>query len=284
MIRSMTGFGSGRSEGAGVSAAAELKSTNGRFLKLTLKLPSALAAHEQDLEALVRARLRRGSVALKLELRREKPEALVSVDEGVVRAYQAAFRRLGISEAPLATLPGVLGAVRDEVGDEALAVVRAAVSAALDELVAMRQREGQSLAAFLRATCDDIEALAAAIRRRAPAVVREYRDKLEARIAALVEGFGTPVDAQLVAREVAIFADRSDITEELDRLASHLAQVRELLAGSGEAGRTLEFLGQEMLREANTVGSKSADAELGRAVVQLKTEVERFREQIANVE
>jgi uncharacterized protein (TIGR00255 family) len=284
MIRSMTGFGAAERQGAGVVASAEVKSTNGRFLKLSMRLPPALSAREQDLEALVRTRLRRGSATLKIELRQEKPSAVVKVDEEVVKAYQEIFRRLGVSEEPLATLPGVLVGGREEVDDEAFAVVRKAVEAALDELVIMRQREGKSLAAFLGGICDRIEELAREVRSRAPSVVLEYRDRLHTRITALVEGFGTAIDAQLVAREVALFADRCDITEELDRLGSHVAQVRELLTRGEEAGRTLDFLSQEMVREANTTGSKSADASLGRLVVQLKTEIERFKEQVANDE
>jgi uncharacterized protein (TIGR00255 family) len=252
MIRSMTGYGAAERSGAGVVASAEVKSINGRFLKLSLRLPSSLSAKEQELEALVRSKLRRGSVSLKVELHLESPEALVRVDEAVVRAYQATFRRLGISEEPLATLPGVLVGNRDDLDDAAWVVVRAAVEAALTELVVMREREGRALAAVLGGTCDRIAELGTSIRGRAPAVVLEYRDKLHARITALVEGFGTAIDGQLLAREVAIFADRSDITEELDRLVSHVAQIRELLAGSEEAGRTLEFLSQEMLREVNT--------------------------------
>lgn len=284
MIRSMTGYGAAERSGAGVVASAEVKSINGRFLKLSLRLPASLSAKEQELEGQVRAKLRRGSATLKIELQRDSPEALVQVDEAVVRAYQTAFRRLGISEEGLAMLPGVLVGNRGDLDDDAWAVVRSAVDAALAELVAMREREGRALAAVLGATCDRIAELAQAIRGRAPAVVLEYKDKLHARIAALVEGFGTAIDSQLLAREVAIFADRSDITEELDRMTSHVAQIRELLARGEEAGRTLEFLSQEMLREVNTTGSKSSDAELSRYVVQLKTEVERFKEQIANVE
>jgi len=284
MIRSMTGYGAAERSGGGVVASAEVKTINGRFLKLSLRLPASLSAKEQDLEALVRAKLRRGSATLKVELQLDSPEALVRVDEAVVRAYQAAFRRLGISEEPLATLPGVLVGNRGDLDDEAWAVVRSAVEAALGELVAMREREGRALAAVLEATCERIAELAQAIRGRGPAVVLEYKDRLHTRIAALVEGFGTAIDSQLLAREVAIFADRADITEELDRMTSHVTQIRELLARGEEAGRTLEFLSQEMLREVNTTGSKSSDADLSRFVVQLKTEVERFKEQIANVE
>jgi uncharacterized protein (TIGR00255 family) len=280
----MTGFGAGHSEGAGVAASAEVKSTNGRFLKISMRLPAALSAREQELDGLVRARVRRGSVALKIELSKDRPEAVVKVDEAVVRAYQAVFRRLGVSEEPIATLPGVLVGMREELSDEAFAVVRAAVTSALDELVAMREREGRALGEALSGISDRVSELANGSRARAPAIVREYRDKLQARITALVEGFGTSLDGQLLAREVAIFADRCDVTEELDRLGSHLSQIRELLAHGEEAGRTLEFLSQEMLREANTTGSKSADAELSKLVVQLKTEIERFKEQIANVE
>ncbi len=127
MIRSMTGFGAGRGEGAGVVVSAEVKSTNGRFLKLAMRLPPALSAREQELDALVRSRLRRGSATLKVELREDRPDAVVKIDEDVVRAYQAVFRRLGIPEAPLATLPGVLSGRPSELSEETWQLVTATV-------------------------------------------------------------------------------------------------------------------------------------------------------------
>ena len=285
MIHSMTGFGAARREIAGLAVNVEARSVNGRFLKVAPRLPARLAARELEVEAAVKRRVRRGSLSLTVTVREQRPEALVSVNEDVVRAYQAVFRRLGVSEEPLAQLPGVLGAEPEPLGDEAFAVVLAAIDVALDDLVAMRRREGETLAATLVGLCDAMAAAAQAVRGRAPAVVGEFRQRLSERLGRLVDGFGSsPLDAQLLAREVAVLADRSDITEELDRFASHLEQVRALLARGDEAGRTLEFLTQELLREANTMGSKSADGEITRAVVGLKADIERFKEQIANVE
>jgi uncharacterized protein (TIGR00255 family) len=285
MIRSMTGFGAARVESKDASVHAEVRSVNGRFLKVSMRLPARLASREHEMEALVRHSLRRGSVTLKVTMRHNDPQMVVAVNEEVVRAYQEVFRRLGIPEAPLATLPGVLGGEPEEVNDEAFALVRQAVTRALEALGAMRGREGAALAEILGGLCDAMERLAAEVRERAPRVVGEYRARLQTRLQQLVEGFGSlPTDAAMVAREVALLAERCDVTEELDRIAGHLAQVRELLAHGDEAGRTLEFLGQELLREANTIGSKSADAQMTHLVVQLKAELERFREQLANVE
>jgi len=285
MIHSMTGFGAAQRQGQGVEAAIEVRSVNGRFLKLGFRLPPRLAAREHELEALVRTRVRRGSITVKVVLRETSPEALVQINEDVVRAYQLAFRRLGIPEQPLATLPGVLEGASDTIGDERFAVVRDALAAALEALTVMRRHEGSALERLVLEACAKIESLAQTARARAPAVVTEYRGRLRDRLAVLVDGFGKmPLDDQLVAREVALMADRADVTEELDRIAAHLTQARAVLAGDDEAGRTLEFLAQELLREINTLGSKSADSELTRLVIGAKSELERLREQIANIE
>jgi uncharacterized protein (TIGR00255 family) len=283
MIRSMTGFGAATREGVELQVRCEARSVNGRFLKVSLRLPQALAARESELEAVVRKVLRRGSVSLSIDVHFARPDALVSVDEQVVRAYQEVFRRLGVSEAPLATLPGVLGRPKDELGDKEWSVVSSTVSQALDELQAMRAREGEALQRILSDILDRLTLLTVQVRARAPQLVLEQHAKLKERLDKLLAGAAT-ADPQLLAREIAVLADRSDIAEELDRLGSHLAQVRAVLSGNDEAGRTLDFLAQEMLRETNTIGSKSQDAELAHAVVRMKTEIERLKEQVANVE
>ncbi len=284
MLSSMTGFGAARREGEDLSVRCEVRSVNGRFLKTSMRLPSILGARETEVESLVRKAIRRGSVTLSLELRQGRPDAVVSVNEDVVRAYQAVFRRLGISEEPLATRPGVLGQPKEELGDPEWRLVEATVTQALAELTAMRRREGEALGKSLEGILERLQAVIAAVRSRAPAVVLEHKHRLEERLQKLLAGSAVPLDAQLVAREVALFADRCDITEELDRLASHLQQFRGLLAGPDEAGRTLDFLAQELLREVNTIGSKSQDAQLAQAVIQMKSEVERLKEQVANLE
>jgi len=148
----------------------------------------------------------------------------------------------------------------------------------------MRKSEGDRLREIVERICEEISEMLGEIANRAFGVVKEYQVKLTERIEQLLEETGVTVDAQILAREVAIFADRADITEELDRLAAHLEQVGEKLTLGKEIGRSLEFLAQELLREANTIGSKSSDLEISRSVIELKGAVERFKEQVANIE
>ena len=285
MAISMTGFGRAQTECAGHQIAVEIKSVNGRFLKVTCKLPSSLQTHESAVEQQVRARLARGSVTVHVRLTRAASATPVRINEAAVRAYQETFARLGLCADAIATLPGVLQA--DEEGPsvaDAGAALGAAVAAALDALEGMRQAEGTALVHVLRGLCDRIEGLLDHVRLRAPVVVREYQSKLHERLRHLLADASASIDPSFLAREVAVFADRCDITEEIDRLKTHLEQVRNKLSLADECGRTLDFLSQEMHREVNTMGSKSADAALSLCIVDLKADVERFKEQAANIE
>ena len=284
----MTGFGSARRDLPDCQVVVEARAVNGRFLKTTTKLPSHLNVLEAPLEARAKARLRRGSLALSVFVARGGPEALVRVNESVVRAYQEVFARLGLVGDCIPMLPGVMGgsgsAEREEVSEALLGAVQACADEALTQLLEMRRREGQALVTVLADLCDRLDANRAQVRDRAPTVVAEYQTRSHGRLNALLSGADLPVDDAVLAREVAVFADRCDVTEEVDRLGAHLAQVRGLLEDGGEVGRTLEFLAQEMHREVNTIGSKSSDTLLSRVVVQMKADVERFKEQVANVE
>lgn len=293
MIRSMTGFGAGRGQSGGEVVAVELRSVNAKFCEVKARLPRELAALESDLVKQVKARVQRGSVDV--SVRRESAgggRALVAkVDHALASAYVQALRELkeelALAGEPsvhdVAQLEGVLAVTEAPADPEASAAALAqALGAALDAHDLMRRTEGEALSrdlaarfAALAAGCDRLRALA-------PQSVEQYRDRLAARVAEL--GRGTPVDPQRLAQEVAIFADRVDVAEELTRLASHLDQLRALLAGDAPAGRRLEFLLQETHREINTVGSKSQQAGMAAVVVDLKAEVERIREQIQNVE
>lgn len=291
MLKSMTGFGTARCEVAGYNLVVEAKAVNGRFLKTSVKLPGFLAAQESALEAVMKAQLRRGSVTLSVFVSRlqesgDDAVAAVQVNEAMVRGYQAVFKRLGVSTDSIPTLPGVIGqSDRNDVPPALAEALLACAAQALEQLDAMRQREGAALAGVLRELCDQVERVRHAVRQRAPAVVGEYQQKLQQRLAALLAGVDVPVEPSVLAREVALFADRSDITEEVDRLGVHLAQVlMHLESPDGEVGRTLEFLAQEMHREVNTLGSKSADSEISQRVVQMKGDLERFKEQVANVQ
>lgn len=283
-LRSMTGFGAARCESDTLTVSVEAKAVNGRFLKVSLKAPPSLSVHELDLETIAKQKLRRGSVTITVYLQGRTPEAFVAIDETVVRAYQEVFRRLGLPEDRIPTMPGVVAARSEPVSDEDWQQVAGAVGDALEQLIAMREREGGALASALGGMLDAIDDLRERVAERSPVVVREYRDKLATRIAALLGDQEIELDPDALAREVALFADRCDVTEEIDRLAAHVDQARQLLAGGGEVGRKLEFLAQEMHREVNTIGSKSNDIDLSRTVVDLKSTLEKIKEQVANIE
>lgn len=284
MLHSMTGFGHGAHEADGLSVRVEIKSVNGRFLKVSQRLPNSLAGRENAIESLIKGRIRRGSVTVTVVVDQQDPAALVSVNEEVVRAYQTVFRRLGLSEERIPTLPGVLGGEIAPLGDDAWKGVEKAVEEALARLIELRQREGRGLAQGLDAILKRIAQGTDQIAARAPAVVLEYQGKLQLRLEKLLEGRDLPVEPEHLVREVAIMADRSDLTEEIDRLRVHLRRAMELLQSGGEVGRTLEFVAQEMHREVNTIGSKSGDAQIAHLVVDLKGDIEKVKEQVANLE
>lgn len=290
----MTGFGSGRGESGGEIVAVELRSVNGKFCDLRAHLPRELSSLEPELSRAIKARVHRGVVdaAVRRELQPGGARGpLPRVDLALAAAYTRSLRELkaelGLSGEPsiqdLAGLEGVL-VLAEEAPDlsAASAALQSAVSIALDALEAMRRQEGTALLRDLNARLEAIDRWAAAIGALAPQSVEAYRDRLGARVAEVSRD--APVDPQRLAQEVAFFAERSDISEELTRLHSHVAQIRALLAGEGPVGRKLEFLAQEVNREVNTIGSKAQHAQIAAHVVEIKSELERFREQIANVE
>lgn len=281
----MTGFGAAAAEGEGIRVSVETKSVNGRFLKTNIKLPIALARYEPEFEALIRKHVTRGSVTMSLFVEESDPNAKVSVNEEVAVAYHTLFEKLGIHGQNVAQLPGVIDPKRSlELSDTQWAKVTQTAEESLTELVQMRQFEGDKLKSVVEGLCSKIAAIKDSIAARSPSVVAEYQIKLQERIEALLQGSGTEVDPQILAREVAIFADRADVCEEVDRIAAHLEQIHEKLEDGFEIGRSLDFLAQELLRESNTIGSKSGDVEITKGVIELKAEVERFKEQVANIE
>ena len=289
----MTGFGAGRAQAGGESVAVELRSVNGKFCDVRTHLPRELAGLEPVVARIVKSRVARGVVDV--NVRREAPGsvrgAAPRVDLGLAAAYAKALREmraeLGLSgELTLHDLVGLEGVVglSEVVADPepAAKALEGALADALDALDDMRRREGEALARDLSVRLGAVETGAAAIRAAAPQSVEAYRERLAARVAELSRG--VPADPARLAQEVAFFAERVDVSEELTRLASHLAQLRALVASDAPAGRRLEFLVQEVNREVNTVGSKSQNAGIAAQVVEVKAELERVREQIANVE
>jgi uncharacterized protein (TIGR00255 family) len=284
----MTGFGAARHEASGTVAQVEVRSVNNRGLSVSIRAPNAFDARAQELEALVRARLTRGTVNASISVRANRDAAPARINAAVVADY---LRQIG--EASLPTSPEVVGHVLRLPGaveeappeafdDEDFAAAKDALDDALTALVEMREREGAALATELAAGASEIERLAAVVAARAPDAVKASQERLKERLAALLADAAVP--AELVAREIAVLADKTDVAEEVARLASHVAQWRAALAEGGPIGRRLDFLAQELGRESNTIGSKSQDVEIARAVVDMKVAIERLKEQAANIE
>jgi uncharacterized protein (TIGR00255 family) len=287
----MTGFGAGRGAAGAESIDAEVRSVNHKFCEVKVRLPRELAALETEVARIVKERLARGGVDVSLRRASARGALSPRVDLELAGEYARAFdqvrARLGlpgpISLAEVLAADGVVTLEERAVDlDEARAAVAAALDVALAALVQMREREGAALARDVEGRLAAVEGLAARLGEASPRAVEHYRERLAERVAELSRGLAP--DPQRLATEVALFADRTDVAEELTRLASHVSQMRALLASGEPVGRKMDFLVQEMHREANTVGSKSQSAEAAAAVVALKAEIERMREQVQNVE
>lgn len=291
MLRSMTGFGIAQGQVEGVEYAVELRSVNSRYFKAGIKLPEAWATAETDFERILRTRLRRGSVTLTVRMKLPDDQAAYEVNNAVLRRYVDQLRAvendpmLRVDLGSLLELPGVCEPPPlEEICQQTRGGLEKLIGQALDGLVAMREREGQVVRDDLLANCDAIERNLAGVVERAPTVVVDYRNRLSARVAELTNAGQIGVDADSIAREVAVFAERCDVAEEISRLGGHVAQFRAAVDRDEPAGRKLDFIAQEMLREANTIASKANDVEIGRAVVEVKTAIDRIKEQVQNLE
>lgn len=294
MLLSMTGFGEARGVVAGAHVTAELRSVNNRHFKLSLRSPDAWAKFEPDLERVLRERVSRGTVTLFLRRDRLADEAAQKINEDVLESYwrqfQATAVRLG-ADPPrdlmsLAALPGVVD-TGDWVGLESestLADLQTLVRSAVDHFQEFRVQEGAAMTAELLSLGATIHQEVDRISELAPQVAAEYRTKLQGRIQEALSGTGATQEPGDLLREVAIFTDRSDITEELVRLRSHLEQFQTLMQSSSSQGRKLDFLCQELFREANTIGSKANHIGVSHSAVDIKTAIERMREIVQNVE
>ena len=290
----MTGYGGAEGQLDGVCYAVEIKAVNNRYLKTIIKLPEAITFVEDDIDKRLRKHLARGTVNCVVRLKAVSANDLFEIDEVALRAV---VERLGsvsssvgiggtIDMASLLTLPGIIQPVLPD--EEERRKVRDIVLQITDEAIArvqeMRRAEGAFLMADLAGHCQAMKAELDSIRGRSDGVIKEYAKRLRKRVDALLAEGKLNLDEETLAREVAILADRSDISEELARLDAHLQQFRQICQTEGQIGRRLDFLSQEMLREANTVASKAADAEIVRRVVDMKCHIERLKEQIQNVE
>ncbi len=291
---SMTGRGTGAAAGRLARVEVELSSVNRKQLDVDVGLPRFLSSFESRVQELVQGRLSRGRVSgeIRVTWAEAAQAAGARVDLGLARAtvtaLRAAAKKLGLPDdlkaSALLSLPGLVALEHGERDLETLwPSVRKALDTALAKLQAMRKKEGAALARDLQDRLATLRTLVGEIAARAPGVAETYRANLLKRIAAALPGTDLAGDERLL-KEVALFADKADVAEELVRLDSHFRQADGLLKTGGVVGRTLDFLVQEMGREINTIGSKANDAGIARRVVACKAELERFREQVQNIE
>lgn len=295
MIRSMTGFGEAACSVGTVHYFLELRALNNKYFKGVIRLPEPLQGLEAELESLLRKRIDRGTVTLTATCSDESAAAAYSINIAALDKYITDLQPLArrypdfkLDVGSLLALPGVLQPPSDE--EERLNRARKAfgelLNRACDELISMRRREGNVLRDELLSHRQFISQRLAMIRELAPGVIQEYERRLKSRLDQLAAEANLKLDAADLVREIAVYAERTDIAEEIARLTAHLDQFGELLTSVDDRplGRTLDFLAQEMLREANTIASKSPDASISRHIVEVKGAIDRIKEQAQNVE
>ena len=292
MIYSMTGYGRAQQLIGGRDISVEIRSVNHRFFEFSTRLPRSMGYLEEMLKGLVHSQVSRGKIDLSLTvLALEEPGAQVLLNRPLAEGYLAALRELGqqldveddISLSGLARFGDIFVLRKNEVDEDALSsAVKEVATQALEHYMSMRRNEGEKLRDDIISRLDNILGYVAQVEERAPQLAEQYRERLYQKLCEVLEN--QQVDQQRILTEAAIFAEKTAVDEETVRLRSHLSQLREILSGQGQVGRKLDFLVQEMNREANTIGSKAHDIEIARVVVEIKSEIEKIREQIQNIE
>lgn len=290
----MTGFGEAHYQANGLAVAVEVRTINNRYFKFSMRSGEGYTALESQMETAVREHIKRGTVQINLRVDRQSSPEDFSINAAVLDSYRQQIQNLQTRwKAPhavpienLLLLPGVVNEKRSdpEVAEADWPVIERTLREALDNLSKMRREEGRAMTDDLVVNCRAIETELKQVAERAPQAVDTYRIRLDERVRKALEEHQVALNPADLVREVAIYAERSDISEEIVRLDSHLKQFGEIMAQEDGAGRKLEFLTQEMLREVNTIGSKSTDVEIARRVIEMKTSIERLREMIQNVE
>ena len=292
MIKSMTGFGNAKGTSGKIEISVELKSVNNRYLDCTIKLPRVYYSFEERLKTTVQNHISRGKVDVYVTIDSSKSDDVeIKVNRPLAKAYVLALKEMSeefdlsgnIGAIDLTRFPDVLQAEKREADPEQLyADIGAVLSEALSGFSDMRAREGEKLCLDISARLDKIEELTSMAEEVSPRSAAEYKNKLETRMREMLQT--ADIDEQRILTEAAIFSDRVAINEEIVRLRSHIAQLRETLLSSEPVGRKIDFLVQEFNREANTIGSKGNDVEMSRIIVDLKSEIEKIREQAQNIE
>lgn len=290
----MTGFGESHRQDPNLSVAVEVRTVNSRYFKLSLRCPEAYGALEGEIESVTRQHVKRGTVQMTLRVDRAHAPEDFRLNAVALASYRQQLAQLmtewhSSAEAPVASLLALPGVVEDTFLRSADAqqdwpLIRPSIEHALANLTKMRGDEGKAMAADLRANCTAIATELASVEGRAPQVVESYRARLEERLKKILAEHQAHLDPADLIREVGIFAERSDISEECVRLRSHLEQFEVFMGERESAGRKLDFLTQEMFRETNTIGSKANDVQIARHVIEMKAAIERIREMIQNVE
>ena len=293
MLRSMTGFGTASGQIGGLDFAVEVRTVNNRYYKAVVKLPDCYSSIELDVDRLLRKKMARGTITCSVRMKFPDAKAAYDVNTAALSKYIDQLKICEVDANPmlrldigaLLQLPGVCEP--PEMGDlltSAKAGLMELITSAIDAAVGVRETEGETLKADLLANCQIIDDLLAKVSERAPEVVETYRLRLTTRINELLDQGRAEIDADILAREVAIFADRSDVAEELSRLGCHVQQFRAVIEAPAPAGRKLDFIAQEMLREANTIASKGYDTTIVQTAVEMKAAIDRIKEQVQNAE
>ena len=290
----MTGHGDATVDEQGLRVVAEVRTVNNRYLKLTLRGDSSILRQESRVEALVRKTVRRGHVHLAVSIERDSAARTATIDGDVLANYVAQTSKfasdLNTSTASmdaLLQLPGVLCEPRrmDPENDAEWPTIEKAIESAMATLHEMRQQEGAAMMDDLKDNCDAISTELDAIEKRAPLLIDAYRQRLADKVNRWMESNELEhIDASDVVREIGVFSERADVSEETVRLRSHVGQFLNFSDAKESSGRKLDFVIQEMFRETNTIGSKASDAEISAHVVEIKTRIERLREMVQNVE
>ena len=294
MISSMTGYGDAEGQLDGVTYAVEIRTVNNRYFKANIKLPETVAFLTEVIEKLLRGNLSRGTVNYVLRLRNASANVLFDIDETALQAIMERLSRIASSAnincpidiSSLLSLPGILepASPDEDIAEQIRKTVVEISQEAIEKLKQMRAAEGAALEADLKKHCSAIKQNIERICARSEVVLTRYAEKLNKRVNELLAGAKLKLDEETLAREVAIFAERSDISEEIARLDSHLQQLLQGCQTNSQAGRRLDFISQEMLREANTIASKASDTEITSWVVDIKCRIDRIKEQVQNVE
>ena len=294
MIKSMTGFGEATAEIDGVAYIVEVRTVNNRHLKTHVRLPDCVAFLGEEIEKLLRKSIYRGTVNFSVRMQNTSSQAMYSLDEEALRDYIGRLKRVAnacdikenINLAELLTLPGIIVPLTpdDDLADKMKDCIFVAAGEAIDKLKLMRAEEGKALADDLLGNCGQMRDKLKIIGDRSSDVLKVYHDKLQKRVDELLSGAQLNIDEEMLAREVAVFAERSDIAEELTRLDSHIDQFESCCNGDDNVGRRLDFISQELLREANTIASKACDSTISSLVIEIKCAIDRIKEQVQNVE